>query len=61
MKPFGEVRRGDERYVGYNRLTRDCYQIMEIVYRALKQPNAAAKITGLISNLTHRLNCSPEK
>jgi hypothetical protein len=42
-----------------NRFTRDYYKIMEIVYRALKQPNAAAKITGLISNVTHRLNCSP--
>ena len=46
---------------GYNRFTRDYYKIMEIVYRALKQPNAVAKITGLISNVTHRLNCSPGK
>jgi len=32
---------------------------MEIVYRALKQPNAVAKLTGLISNVTHKLNCCP--
>ncbi|MBU2053873.1 MAG: hypothetical protein KJ936_06235 [Proteobacteria bacterium] len=32
-----------------------------IVYRVLKQLNAVAKITGLISNVTHRLNCSPGK
>ncbi|MDP2838856.1 MAG: radical SAM protein, partial [Syntrophales bacterium] len=46
---------------GYNRFTRDYYKIMEIVYKALKQPNAVAKITGLISNVGHRLNCNPEK
>ena len=36
----------------------DYYKIMGIVYRALKQPNAVATITGLISNVGHRLNCS---
>jgi hypothetical protein len=34
---------------------------MEIVYRAFKQPNAVATITGLISNVGHRVNCGPEK
>ena len=29
---------------GYNRFTRDYYRIMEIVYRAFKQPNAVATI-----------------
>ena len=42
-------------------MLRGYYKIMEIVYRALKQPNAVAKITGLISNVIHRINCSPEK
>ena len=51
----------DQLQAGYNRFTRDYYKIMEIIYRALKQPNAVAKITGLISNVTHRLNCSPGK
>jgi hypothetical protein len=51
----------DQLQAGYNRFTRDYYKIMEIVYRALKQPNAVAKITGLISNVAHRLNCIPEK
>jgi len=51
----------DQLQAGYNRFTRDYYRIMEIVYRALKQPNAMAKITGLISNVGHRVNYSPEK
>ena len=51
----------DQLQAGYNRFTRDYYKIMEIVYRTLKQTNAVARITGLISNVTHRLNCSPEK
>jgi len=42
-----------------SKVTRDYYKIMEIVYRAFKQPNTVAKITGLISNVTHRLNCMP--
>ena len=49
----------DQLQAGYNRFTRDYYKIMEIVYRALKQPNAVARITGLISNVGHRMNCSP--
>jgi len=44
---------------GYNRFTKDYYRMMEIVYRAFKQPNAVATITGLISNVAHRINCSP--
>jgi radical SAM superfamily enzyme YgiQ (UPF0313 family) len=51
----------DQLQASYNRFTRDYYKIMEIVYRAFKQPNAVAKITGLISNVTHRLNCGPGK
>jgi radical SAM superfamily enzyme YgiQ (UPF0313 family) len=51
----------DQLQAGYNRFTRDYYKIMEIVYRALKQPNAVATITGLISNVGHRINCSPGK
>jgi len=46
---------------GYNRFTKDYYRMMEIVYRAFKQPNAVATITGLISNVGHRINCSPGK
>ncbi|MBU4582065.1 MAG: B12-binding domain-containing radical SAM protein [Proteobacteria bacterium] len=46
---------------GYNRFTRDYYKMMEIVYRVFKQPNAVAAITRLIANVTHRINCSPEK
>ena len=46
---------------GYNRFTRDYYRMMEIVYRAFKQPNAVATITGLISNVGHKLSCRPEK
>ena len=42
---------------GYNRFTRDYYRIMEIVYRALKQPNAVATITRIIANVGHRMNC----
>jgi radical SAM superfamily enzyme YgiQ (UPF0313 family) len=46
---------------GYNRFTRDYYKIMEIVYRALKQPNAMATVTRLIANVGHRMNCSPRE
>ena len=35
--------------------------MMEIVYRAFKQPNAVATITRLIANVGHRVNFSPEK
>ena len=41
---------------GYNRFTKDYYRMMEIVYRAFKQPNAVATITRLIANAGHRLN-----
>jgi hypothetical protein len=47
----------DQLQVGYKRFTKDCYRIMEMVCRAFKQPNALAKITGLISKVTLRLNC----
>ena len=46
---------------GYNRFTKDYYRMMEIVYRAFKQPNAVATITRLIANVGHRVNCSSEK
>ena len=46
---------------GYDRFTKDYYRMMEIVYRAFKQPNAVATITGLIANVGHRMNCGPEK
>ena len=42
---------------GYNRFTKDYYRMMEIVYRAFKQPNAVATITRLIANVGHRMNC----
>ena len=42
---------------GYNRFTKDYYRMMEIVYRAFKQPNAVATITRLIANVGHRVNC----
>lgn len=32
---------------GYNRFTKDYYRMMEIAYRAFKQPNAVATITRL--------------
>ncbi len=44
---------------GYNRFTKDYYRMMEIVYRAFKQPNAVATITRLIANVGHRVNCLP--
>jgi len=44
---------------GYNRFTKDYYRMMEIVYRAFKQPNAVATITRLIANVGHRVNCTP--
>jgi len=44
---------------GYNRFTKDYYRMMEIVYRAFKQPNAVATITRLIANVGHRLHCVP--
>jgi hypothetical protein len=31
-----------------NRFTKDYYRIMAIVYRAIKQPNAMARMTGFI-------------
>jgi len=31
--------------------------MMEIVYRAFKQPNAVAMITRFIANVGHRVNC----
>ena len=37
---------------GYNRFTKDYYRMMEIVYRAFKQPNAVATITPLITCAT---------
>jgi hypothetical protein len=43
---------------GYNRFTKDYYRMMEIVYRAFKQPNTVAKITRLIANVGHRINSS---
>ena len=33
--------------------------MMEIVYRAFKQPNAVATIARLIANVGHRINCVP--
>ncbi|MHB8908549.1 MAG: hypothetical protein ACYDAA_06680 [Syntrophales bacterium] len=39
------------------RFTKDYYRMMEIVYRAFKQPNAVATITRLIANVGHRVNC----
>ena len=47
----------DQLQAGYNRFTKDYYRMMEIVYRALKQPNAVATITRLITNVGHRMNC----
>jgi hypothetical protein len=44
---------------GYNRFTKDYYRMMEIVYRAFKQPNAVATITRLIANVGHRVNSLP--
>ena len=44
---------------GYNRFTKDSYRMMEIVYRAFKQPNAVATITRLIANVGHRMNSQP--
>ena len=44
---------------GYNRFTKDYYRMMEIVYRAFRQPNAVATITRLIANVGHRVNCLP--
>jgi hypothetical protein len=46
---------------GYNRFTKDYYRMMEIVYRAFKQPNAVATIARLIANVVHRVNYMPEK
>jgi uncharacterized radical SAM superfamily protein len=44
---------------GYNRVTKDYYRMMEIVYRAFKQPNAVATITRLIANVRRGVNCIP--
>ena len=49
----------EELQAGYNRFTKDYYRMMEIVYRAFRQPNAVATITRLIANVGHRLNCLP--
>ena len=46
----------EELHAGYNRFTKDYYRMMEIVYRAFKQPNAVATITRLIANVGHRVN-----
>lgn len=51
----------DQLQAGYNRFTKDYYRMMKIVYRAFKQPNAVATITGLIANVGHRMNCMPWK
>lgn len=51
----------DQLQAGYNRFTKDYYRMMEIVFRAFKQPNAVATIARLIANVGHRMNCSPEK
>jgi radical SAM superfamily enzyme YgiQ (UPF0313 family) len=47
----------DQLQEGYNRFTKDYYRMMEIVYRAFKQPNAVATIARLIANVGHRMNC----
>ena len=49
----------EELQAGYNRFTKDYYRMMEIVYRAFKQPNAVATITRLMANVGHRINCVP--
>jgi radical SAM superfamily enzyme YgiQ (UPF0313 family) len=49
----------DQLQAGYNQFTKDYYRMMEIVYRAFKQPNAVAIITRFIANVGHRINCSP--
>jgi radical SAM superfamily enzyme YgiQ (UPF0313 family) len=49
----------EELQAGYTRFTKDYYRMMEIVYRAFKQPNAVATITRLIANVGHRVNCVP--
>ena len=46
---------------GDNRFTMDYYRIMEIVLRALKQPNAVAMITRLIANVGRRVICVPKE
>jgi radical SAM superfamily enzyme YgiQ (UPF0313 family) len=51
----------EELQAGYNRFTKDYYRMMEIVYRAFKQPNAVATITRLIANVGHRMNGLPGK
>jgi hypothetical protein len=51
----------DQLQAGYNRFTNDYCRMMEIVYRAFKQPNAVATIARLIANVGHRINCSPGK
>ncbi|HOG15808.1 MAG TPA: hypothetical protein PLB96_00555 [Syntrophales bacterium] len=49
----------EELQTGYNRFTKDYYRMMEIAYRAFKQPNAVATITRLIANVGHRVNRLP--
>ena len=51
----------EELQAGYNRFTKDYYRMMEIVYRAFKQPNAVATITRLIANVGHRVNSDSER
>jgi radical SAM superfamily enzyme YgiQ (UPF0313 family) len=51
----------EELQSGYNRFTKDYYRMMEIVYRAFKQPNTVATITRLIANLGHMMNCMSEQ
>jgi len=46
----------EELQAGYNRFTKDFYRMMEIVYRAFKQPNAVVTLTRLIANVGHRVN-----
>jgi len=46
----------EELQAGYNRFTKDHYRMMEIVYRAFKQPNAVATITRLIAHVGHRVS-----
>jgi hypothetical protein len=54
-----ELGDAEELQAGYKRFTKDYYRMIEIVYRAFKQPNAVATITRLIANMGHRMNCMP--
>ena len=44
-------------FCGEKETQKDYYRMMEIVYRAFKQPNVVATITWLIANVGHRVNC----